>query len=217
MVNEGLVRPRFSVAGIPITVEPSFFVIAALLGADSGNVAIIAIWVAVVFVAVLVHELGHACAYRAFGSPAEVHLAGLGGFTQGRALSLGRTVIVSAAGPLAGAALIGLPAMVLLARLDSVSWPVAVALFFAAFAGIGFSVFNLLPVLPLDGGNIVCCVLERILGDRGRRVAHQLSIAIAGSGALAAWRIREQFVALFALFFAGENYRAMKELPPLDS
>ena len=50
---------RFSIAGIPVSVHPVFWLIALLFG-SSGDPLLIPIWILVVFVSILVHELGHA-------------------------------------------------------------------------------------------------------------------------------------------------------------
>src|SRR5690242_7099804 len=61
-------RRGLRIGGIPIHVEWPFFLIAAILGGNrirtwSGNrFVFLLIWVAIVFVSVLVHELGHAMA-----------------------------------------------------------------------------------------------------------------------------------------------------------
>src|SRR5690606_34069820 len=63
---------------------------------------------AVAFLSVLVHELGHAFAGRAFGLKASITLHMMGGatlFMPGTQLSRGRDILVSAAGPFAGLAL----------------------------------------------------------------------------------------------------------------
>ena len=65
-------------------------------------------WVAVVTASILVHEAGHAIAFRRFGHEAEITLTGFGGLTAGRPrvghppLSNGQHIIVSLAGPAAG-------------------------------------------------------------------------------------------------------------------
>ena len=50
---------RFSIVGIPVSVHPLFWLITLLLAA-SGDLLLIPIWIFVVFVSILVHELGHA-------------------------------------------------------------------------------------------------------------------------------------------------------------
>src|SRR5947207_3435435 len=83
----------------------------------------------------------------------------------------------------AGILFVGLPAMLHLAYAPPSDGTRTMALVFAVWVGFAWSIVNLLPVLPLDGGNIARCLLERAMGKRGVRVAHQLSIAIAATGA----------------------------------
>jgi membrane-associated protease RseP (regulator of RpoE activity) len=82
-----------------------------LLGANERNPAKLAIWVVVVAVSVLVHELGHALMGRAFGLTPRIELHGMGGTTSFTAateeraregLGTGRAIAISLAGPFAG-------------------------------------------------------------------------------------------------------------------
>src|SRR5262245_37766913 len=101
----------FSFAGIPIRIHAVFFLMALMLGATgTQNPASIGIWVAVVLVSVLLHELGHAIAGKAFGLAPQIDLHGMGGTTswpRGRELGAARRVIVSLAGPMVGIAIGG--------------------------------------------------------------------------------------------------------------
>src|SRR5512147_2302977 len=79
---------RFSIAGIPVTVHPLFWLIALLLG-SSGDLLLIPIWVAVVFISILIHELGHAFAFRRFGQRSQIILHFAGGLTVPQSISWG--------------------------------------------------------------------------------------------------------------------------------
>ena len=70
---------RFWALGFPVRVHPFFWLVAALLGLGDGRPQPVVIWVGVVFVSVLVHELGHALAARYFRWPASIVLYGGGG------------------------------------------------------------------------------------------------------------------------------------------
>ena len=50
---------RFAIAGIPVRVHPLFWLITILFGFSADLIQLL-IWVFVVFVSILVHELGHA-------------------------------------------------------------------------------------------------------------------------------------------------------------
>jgi hypothetical protein len=103
--------PHFVLFGTPVRVEPTFFLVAVYLGLNLENLGLIVAWVAVMFVGILIHELGHALAYRAYGSGAAIVLWGFGGLTYGQAgLKPRQHVLVSLAGPLTGLILLGIPA-----------------------------------------------------------------------------------------------------------
>ncbi|MEI7781482.1 MAG: site-2 protease family protein, partial [Planctomycetota bacterium] len=112
---------RFPVRGIPVRVSAWFWVAAALLGwnvcqglAEGDQrelLRYLAAWVGVVFASILVHEMGHALAYRMFGQSAHIVLYHFGGLAipdqwgrRGARRPIER-LIVSAAGPLAQLAL----------------------------------------------------------------------------------------------------------------
>ena len=50
---------RFTLAGFPVQIHWSFFLVAALLG-RSRDLYVLLVWIGVVFVSVLLHEMGHA-------------------------------------------------------------------------------------------------------------------------------------------------------------
>src|SRR5438128_1067421 len=87
-----------------VRVDPSMFVILAMLGYYPGvTLRDVLVWVAVASGCVLVHELGHALAFAAFGSTPQVLLYGMGGLTSARgSFSSARSVVISLAGPVAG-------------------------------------------------------------------------------------------------------------------
>jgi Zn-dependent protease len=170
--------PTFRVGGFPVTIHPSFLLI-GVIGLSTGSFSDAVLWVAVVFVTVLIHELGHAYAYRAYGREASITLWGLGGLTQGKGppLARGQNIVVSLAGPLTQGILIGIPALYLALRYrDS---PNSHLFSLLAFAGLGWAVLNLIPVVPLDGGRVMQQLLEGRWGSAGGKVARWISIATA--------------------------------------
>src|SRR6476661_5638418 len=95
----------FRIGPFPITVYPWFFLTAVLLGSDFGFGWKMAAWIFVVFVSVLIHELGHAVVGRVYGGHPEIHLQAFGGVTFPRFRAQpgpGRQFVLSVAGPLAG-------------------------------------------------------------------------------------------------------------------
>jgi Zn-dependent protease len=114
-------RAHFRIFGIPIRVEPFFVIVAALFGIRIEPLWVVFAWVVIVFVAVLVHELGHALTYKLLGQRSAIVLHGFGGFTVptggGRqVLSKTKSVLVSVSGSFVQLVLVGLPAWYILYR-----------------------------------------------------------------------------------------------------
>ena len=108
-------KPHFSIARIPVRVEPVFLVIAGLWGLEYLDLGFefVLVWIACSFVSILVHELGHGFALKAFGQASVIVLHGFGGVTISQrrsALSRVRSIIVSIAGSLTAMAVLWLPA-----------------------------------------------------------------------------------------------------------
>ena len=102
---------RFNLFGFPVTVEPWFWLVSFLMGGGieargREGFTLVAIWIAVVFVSIMVHELGHALAGRRFGAHPEIGLHGMGGVAvmHGGYFTRWQSIFVSAAGPLASLA-----------------------------------------------------------------------------------------------------------------
>lgn len=195
---------------IPIRINPLFWLLAVLIGVlnSQGDLAGIVIWVIIVFVSVLVHEFGHALTAKFFGQQASIELMALGGLThrQGPPLNLWREFIVVFNGPLAGfllAIICGL-----LTIFFFFSHPMlATVMMWTAYANIFWTVFNLLPVQPLDGGKLLMIVMEGMFGLKGMKIA--LFISLLASVGLGLFGFAFGQFILGAIFFmlAFESFR----------
>lgn len=197
----------FRIAGIPVRIDLTFLLIAVLLGFGVRRGALLVSWVLIVTGSVLLHELGHAVAFRRYGQRPEILLQGMGGVTSGSGEPLKPTsdIIVSLAGPLTGMALLGFPALYLARSTEGLSPDTETILADLVFVNIAWSVLNLLPILPLDGGRVSAAALDIFTKGGGRRPAHVLSAVVAGAGGLFALSRGYLFGALFAGFFAFYN------------
>ncbi|WP_164018290.1 M50 family metallopeptidase [Pyxidicoccus trucidator] len=211
-------RPHFHVAGIPVHVHLFFFLIA--LAAGWGLVdapARLALWVAIVFGSVLLHELGHALAFRRYGCPAAIELHGMGGTTTGRdaeRLTHRQSAWVSFAGPgmgfLLGALVWGLSRFTPLGQQGGL---VGEAVRQLLWVNVGWGLFNLLPLQPLDGGHLLASAVRARSGYRYERVLHGIGIVTAlGVLALAVlWN--QPWMGLLALLFGVMNFEQLRQLP----
>jgi stage IV sporulation protein FB len=222
---------RFSVLGIPVRVHPMFWLIGALLGSSSGpQLSVVAIWIGCLFVSILVHELGHALAARSFGWPPDIVLHGFGGFARyspGRGYTRRRAIWITFAGPLAG---FGLWAIVFtvdllidrggtqgqpwaLTLMTSSAWPdIHFAMNVLIDINLFWGLFNLLPVFPLDGGQICSELLNARQNHSGRIRAHQIGMITAALAA--AWFLNTGSI-LGGLMFgslAYQNYQIVNQL-----
>src|SRR4249919_2464732 len=206
---------RVRVLGFPVHLDLSFVIVMAVLGYYPGVTARdMALWLLITPLAVLVHELGHAVAARAAGARPQIALAGFGGvttFTPSRPLSRARSLGISLAGPAVGLT-VGLALVATWVAfqdsLDHFGWQASV-LRIGVFTCIAWSVLNLIPVLPLDGGQALRELLPGSVEVRTRRAA-AVSVVVGVVAAGAAYLfLRQPFVALFMLFFAVNNVLAL--------
>lgn len=184
------------IAGIPVFVSPTWFLVAALITAwgretvldylpelsDVEAYGLAFLFAVLLYGSVFVHELGHALTARRLGLPVRgVTLHFLGGHTEIErdAPTPGRDLVVSAAGPLLSLALGGLGLLAYLAVDDGVP---GFLLYMLAVANLIVGVFNVLPGLPLDGGHMLRAAVWRVTGDehRGTVVAARSGQVLAG-------------------------------------
>jgi Zn-dependent protease len=171
------------VLGFPVHVTAGFGLGLLLLFGLNADDPRFALWlVAGMAVFTLVHELGHASAARAFGADATItlnFLVGWAQYTPGRVLSRAERALITAAGPTAqivasGAALVafGVNPFSSDQVLDDVRW---IALW---WAGPALGLLNLVPALPLDGGNLLALGADRLFPGRGARAVLWISAAV---------------------------------------
>lgn len=203
---------RFQLAGFPVNVSPLFWLTAVWFGFSrygSGMQWGIALWVPIMFLAVLLHELAHAVAYRRYGVPSEIQLVALGGLTvplAPRRLRPGQAFVVSFAGPAVGLLIGGSAlALQLFAPLPA-SPPLLVALEAIVWTNLGWAIFNLVPIVGLDGGNMMAAVFEKLGGMRGVRAAYVTSIFVAGALATFFLSHRQILPAVLLGYFGWQNY-----------
>jgi membrane-associated protease RseP (regulator of RpoE activity) len=226
---------NFVLFGFPVRIHPFFWLMTAILGARRESLKLIAIWIVAVLVSILVHELGHAVAMQFYGMRPWITLYGMGGLTSsgpvaaamaGRRLGRFGQIVISAAGPLAGFLLAAALAGVIFAAGGGadfhlqdfghmydrpghieLSWLLSDMLFVCVFWGL----VNLLPIYPLDGGQITQEVLLLANPRDGVRQSLLLSMITAGLLAVVvAVQWREWYLAFFFGYFAYSNYMALQ-------
>ena len=210
---------QFRIAGIPVRVDPSFLVVIGILGYVSQPISqgfqwsILISWMVVAFFSVLLHEFGHTDRVPPLRRPAEHLGRGVRRPRRGSGeLSPGQHVVVSLAGPLSVLILIGLPAAWIWNSGSVTSSMGHEVLRQVLWINVGWSLLNLLPILPLDGGNVAMSLLDLSTKGRGRRPAEILSIVAAAALGLVALAIGQIFIALFIGIFAFMNIGSLSRV-----
>lgn len=232
---------NFTLAGISVRVHPLFWLLAVFLGSGSGDILQILVWVLVVFVSILVHEMGHALAFRRYGVGSHIVLHYLGGLAIPESTPWGagyasvspgpkQQIVISLAGPFAGfllAILIILSGRFLLGGLVAGSLfgfiPVpqlnlfsvagkALNLFIVMMlqVNIFWGLINLLPVFPLDGGQVARNILIQYDPFDGARKSLWLSTIVGAIVALAAFTLLGSIYMAFLFgLLAFQSYQSL--------
>jgi stage IV sporulation protein FB len=228
---------HFQLFGIPVRVHPFFWLLALLLGMRGNTSQGILIWVSVVFVSILIHELGHAVAIRYFGWSPRIVLHSFGGLaiydpnfapwqSGQRARRTGSTqILISLAGPAAGFALAALVVVLLYLTQHAVdfplfgnwitlgsgagltSLPMRHLVFDLLQVNIYWGILNLMPIYPLDGGQVA---RELFISNSRDGVRQSLQLSLAAAAVLAVLsfiRFGQPYMALMFGYMAYMNYQ----------
>ncbi len=154
---------RFQALGVPVEIRASFLLIVVIIGVPTHlSPGSMLAWVVIATGGVLVHEGGHAAAFRAFGTPPQITLHGSGGHTTGMNLGTRQMVVISASGPLAGLALgLGIVALVRVLPSDPETLRLVDD---ALLVTIGLSLLNLVPLGSFDGNRVLSGLVAAATG-----------------------------------------------------
>jgi stage IV sporulation protein FB len=206
---------NFRLFGVSVRVHPLFWIVSAVLGWGlfaAYGFPYLVLWVALVFLSVLVHEFGHVTVGRIFGSFGHIVLYGFGGLAVGSNHLSNRwqRIAVSFAGPSAQFVILSL---VILAWLI---WPptaenppsaLQIALDELWWINLFWPLLNLLPIWPLDGGMISRELFDWIQPEKG--VATSLIVSMVIAGLLAISALLPQHNIPILLYLSGDTYLAL--------
>lgn len=202
---------------IPIRVHWSFWVLMILFNWEPDRADLVFLKVICGFFAILVHELGHALIAELFGWPTQIVLYYLGGLAiseRYRNNTPLRSIAVSAMGPGAGFLFFGLVlAIHLTLAVYRVRYNeyVAVVLVYLEMINLSWSLFNLLPVLPLDGGRICSSLCEQIGFRDATGITLKIGAVVAGAAAYVFFVVfKEQFAGMLMLMLCIQNAAALQ-------
>lgn len=220
---------HFRLLGFPVRIGGGFIVFMALLAFIPRGGGTFGFWLAgAVAVFTLLHELGHAVVARHAGAEAGISLEFMAGYTSfrpTRPISRPMSIAISLAGPLTH---IGAGMLVLVAMrynpfdIDAVRRSEAALAIW--FAGPVIGALNLLPVQPLDGGNVVTTIVDAAAPGRGDRIMTYVSTAVTAAtlASAAFFDVTRQFVVFIAFLLLFQlsklsSLRAATATPALDA
>jgi stage IV sporulation protein FB len=184
---------RWRMFGIPVRVHPLFWLITAILGWSWQRLGLeyVVFWVVCAFLSILLHELGHVWMGQLFGCHGHIVLYGMGGLAIGSKDFANRwkRIAVSFAGPLIQFIPLGLAWYVSLNFVTLFSgdfirsnsgeklWYILQMLI---LINLFWPLLNLLPIYPLDGGQIGRELFNWFMRGHGVRASLGLSIVVSG-------------------------------------
>ena len=196
------------------------------------DLLMVLLWIIVLFVSILVHELGHALTSRKMtGVTPSIKLWGMGGLAYPNTqLTRKQSFWVTWAGPLAGLGFFGLivltccaiygfaigtdltmillfPSRETYTVLAKMNDPVLYMLKDLLRVNFWWSLMNLLPVFPLDGGQIYASI------ERSPKKVWTVGMVTGALVAIAGFFILHQIViAILFGYFAFQNYKRLQHL-----
>lgn len=219
----------FTFRGIDVAVSPwylfimGFIAFSPMLGAGSGQAGLafvngLAIIVAIT-ISLIIHEFGHAFTAKYYKLNPSVLLHGFGGLCMHTPAASDREdALVVFAGPAVELIFAGLVWLFSIFVLPSLNLGVATPLVHH-FVGV-LIVFNiiwgllnlLLPIWPLDGGQLFHLLLRRLMPEtRARDLALKVSIAaLIPAGILGYLRVGSLFIAILAIYILIDNVQALQ-------
>lgn len=205
---------RFSLFGIPVHIQPWFWISLAIIGggayANSKEALLrLALFMLAGLISILVHELGHALTGRAFGARSEITLQAFGGMATfaGARFTRPQHFLVTAAGP-GVQILLGLAVFLLIPDVMMLSSPAGYFWKILTWISLAWAIINLLPVLPLDGGQMV----NALLGPERIKITLWITIITATATALLIFKITGSILfPLFLALFVWQAWQALKQ------
>lgn len=208
--------------------------------AGEGDVSLtnLLIWVGCVFVSILAHEWGHVGAGLGFGAHGHIVLYSFGGLAVGSSnlRSRWQRMVVYLAGPLAGFLLLGLVLLALTVLNPSflpvvleetkgmLGLPYRLSMDFReplpwvrrgiedlVWINLFWGLLNLLPVWPLDGGQVSREVFDEFAPGRGVRLSLMLSVVTGALFAILFWKRGQGYSAFFFAMLALNSFINLRQ------
>lgn len=204
-----------SIAGIPVHLSPWVLLLVVYVVSREPDLTRALVSIVALLLSVFVHELGHAWEAKRQRLSPSITLHGMGGYcSHQQAYTADGDFRVTAAGPAAGFAL-ALVAFVL-SRLLTTTPVLDLFLLELWVLGAFWTVVNLLPIQPLDGGSMALNLARRFPSFKRADywmgvVGVQLALLLAVAGGV----LGQSLFSILGLVFAYENASRLKWVPAI--
>lgn len=195
---------------VRLRIDPLFWVLALAIGwLNSQSLLGTFLWGLVILISVLVHELGHACTAVFFGQKATITLMIMGGVTEreGGKLKPWQDFLIILNGPLAGFLTFLLCASLRDSALVASSGLLLYLTSVGSYVNFFWTLVNLAPIYPLDGGQLLFVALKSFFGVKGVKVTFFTSALVALGLAVFFFFLHAFLAGAIFLLFAFEAYR----------
>ncbi|MEM0999464.1 MAG: site-2 protease family protein [Bacteroidota bacterium] len=213
---------KFRLFGFPVTLDPGFFLLVVLLYLANLQNPIYGLIIAgCILVSVMIHEFGHAVVARTFGLRPAIRMTFIGGLTiwsreEGNEPSNLQYILITLAGPFAGFAfgglvlvyclIAGIPISITLSPSDAIG----ILLLFNFVWGLA----NLLPLYPLDGGQVLYYTLRLAKKLPAERISALISIGLGVPAAIWAYQADRLWIALLLVWVISPNFQRLRSASP---
>lgn len=213
MFGNRIAKPLFWIGDIPVAVSIShiIFMMIIFMGfAARGPVFFLALIVMASF-SVLCHEMGHAAVCKALGLAPEIELVAMGGLCYHQPATRPRDqILISFAGPFMNFVLSAC-SYYLVGHFEGL---LGELIYYAMYVNLIWGIFNLLPILPFDGG-VICRTFLHLLTSEHRAQTWTFRIGLFVGGGLAVFfgvYLHNGYTAMLLGFAAWQNLQAMLAL-----
>ncbi|MDF2577274.1 MAG: hypothetical protein K0S74_758 [Chlamydiales bacterium] len=165
---------------IPITFHPFCWVLPlsfSFILTQSPLLSVV--WAIVMLLSILIHEMGHAWMALFFKQTATVELTFFGGVTRRNSEPLvwWKEFLIILQGPLVGIGVYLFCELIL----KTFTMPQAPdkAFILIGTMNLVWSIFQLIPIVPLDGGTLLTLILQKMLGITGKKIAIGFSAVLS--------------------------------------
>lgn len=198
---------------ISIIIHPAFWISALLIGwISSGSFIGMLVWMFVILVSVVVHEFGHAVAALFFGKEPQIELIAMGGITTYNVekLKFYQQFLITLFGPLFGFCLFLIASLILSFNLFHSAFILALLDIFKK-ANLFWTIVNLFPVLPFDGGQLLRIPLEALFGIRGLKASLLFGFIVSLSLSLILFALGYFILGALFFLFTFQNFATWKK------